>query len=252
MSKQGFQAILAKQVVDATGDGDIYFAAGADYRQISHGIGFVARFANMDRVTGKRPPAAAESAAVPGPWPTRSNEGNPATCWTGMPNHKGDGLSIRDLTREEIYHRKALWEHVAAMQKTPGWEDVYLANTCSQIGPRVTRLLKSELVVDRAMIEKMGVPSDTIGWFGWDSSIHPEFPVPYRALLPVGVDNLLAAGRSIGAPDTCDTFRLICPCFVTGEAAGTAAALAALNGVAPRNLDVKTLQGALREHGVFI
>ena len=58
-------------------------------------------------------------------------------------------------------------------------------------------------------------------------------PVPLGVIIPKKVDHVLAAGRCIGAPDTIDTFRLICPCFVTGQAAGTLAALAAASGKAP-------------------
>lgn len=251
MSKQGMQAILAKTVVDCTGDGDIYFAAGAQYRQITHGIGFVSRWANLDRITAKRPPRDKDGNVLPGYWIMKGNEGNPSTCWTGVPNHHGDGLDIRNLTREEIYHRKETWEGVQKLRKTPGWEEVFIANTCSQIGPRVTRLLKSECIVDRAMIANNWDPEDAVGWFGVDGP-HSAWKVPYRSLLPVGVDNLLSAGRCIGAPDTCDTFRLIAPCFVTGEAAGTAAALAALSGKSPRDIDVKTLQKTLVKNGVYL
>ena len=49
----------------------------------------------------------------------------------------------------------------------------------------------------------------------------------------------------LSAPDTIDTFRLICPCFVTGQAAGVAAALAAKKGCTPRALDVTALQREL-------
>jgi hypothetical protein len=56
----------------------------------------------------------------------------------------------------------------------------------------------------------------------------------------------------LGAPDTCDTFRLICPCFVTGEAAGTAAALAAIKGCTPRQLDVAVLQKQLEKANACI
>ena len=82
-SKQGPQAILARQVVDATGDGDIFFAAGCGYRQITHGIGFVTRLANMDRITAKRPPENIETDVYGGrkPWPVRGNEANPSSWW---------------------------------------------------------------------------------------------------------------------------------------------------------------------------
>lgn len=253
-SKEGRQAIVAKQVVDCSGDGDVLFAAGGDYRQITHGIGHVVRLGNMDRVTAKVPPRGENGKRCPGPWPMRSNEGNPSTWWgnSGV-GPKGNGLSVRDLTAAEIGFRRYWWKHVDNMRKTPGWEKVFIANTCSQIGPRVTRLVETETVVDRALYRRGIRPDETIGVFGMDVPAHTApLYVPYRQLIPKGVDNVLCAGRMLGAPDTCDTFRLICPCFVTGEAAGTAAALAAARGVTPRELDVGVLQKALREKNVCL
>lgn len=249
-SKQGKQAILASQVVDCTGDGDVLFQAGGNYRQITHGIGHVVRLGNMDRVTAKRPPKGRPG--VLGKWPTRSNEANPSTWWGNFgTGPKGNGLDVRDLTAAEIDFRRKWWEHVSSMRQEPGWEQVFIANTCSQIGPRASRLVDAELVVDRALLRKGFNPPDSIGVFGVDGP-HAAFSVPYRALLPKGVDNVLCAGRMLGAPDTIDTFRLICPCFVTGQAAGTAAALAAQKGVPPRALDVAELQGRLRAANVCL
>jgi len=250
-SKQGRQGILAKQVVDATGDGDMFFAAGSDYRQISHAIGFISRLGNMDRITAKTPAKDADGKSLG--YPMRSDEANPSTWWGGLMGMgpKGDGLSVRDVSKAEVAHRKVAWEKVRAMRRHPGWEEVYLANTCSQIGPRATRLVRAECVVDRAMLKGAWDPKDTIGLFGVDGA-HAAFKVPYRSLLPTKGENILAAGRCLGAPDTVDTFRLICPCFVTGEAAGTAAALAALNGTTPRKLDVALLQKTLSTHNVCL
>lgn len=251
-SKQGRQAILAKQVVDCTGDGDMFFAAGADYRQITHSIGSVARLANMDRITAKEPPRdSAGNIRRDGPWPTRGNEANKSSGWFGQLGPKGNGLDVRELSKAEVQHRKFWWEHVREMRKTPGWDEVYIANTCSQIGPRATRLMKSGCIVNRAALKGNWNPTDTVCWLGADGP-HNAFPVPYRSLVPEGVENLLAAGRCIGAPDTCDTFRLIGPCFMTGEAAGTAAALAAREGVLPRNLNVEKLRTTLRKQGAYV
>ena len=252
-SKQGRQAILAKQVVDCSGDGDVLFAAGGDYRQITHGIGHVVRLGNMDRITAKHPPKDPDGKVKPGKWPMRSNEGNPSTWWgnTGT-GPKGNGLDVRELTAAEIAFRKEWWEHVAAMRQEPGWEKVFIANTCSQIGPRVTRLIAAEAVVDRAVYRKGERPADTVGVFGEDGRHRAPLYVPYRQLLPKGVENLLCAGRMLGAPDTCDTFRLICPCFVTGEAVGTAAALCAKKGLSPRNLPYGELRSALEKANVVL
>lgn len=253
-SKQGPQAILAKQVVDATGDGDIFFAAGCGYRQITHGIGFVARLGNMDRVMAKTPHKGGDKDiyGLDKPWPMRGNEANPSTWWGVRLGPQGDGLSVRDLSRAEIMHRKYWWEHVAEMQKTPGWEQVYIANTCSQIGPRATRLLDAEFIHTREAQRAGGNEKDVVGWFGADGPKHSAMPVSYRSLVPKKGENILVAGRCLGAPDSVDTFRLICPCFVTGQAAGTAAALAARSDVSPRSIDVERLQSALRSAGVYV
>ena len=252
-SKQGRQAILAKQVVDATGDGDVLFAAGGDYRQITHGIGHVVRLGNMDRITAKEPPRDSDGSPKRGKWPMRSNEGNPSTWWGNSgTGPKGNGLDVRDLTAAEIAFRKEWWEHVASMRQEPGWEQVFIANTCSQIGPRVTRLIAAEAVVDRAEYRRGVRPADTVAVFGQDGCHQAPMYVPYRQLLPKGVENVLCAGRMLGAPDTCDTFRLICPCFATGQAAGTAAALCAQKGLAPRSLPYATLAKALAHDGVCL
>ena len=251
-SKQGRQAILAKQVVDCTGDADMLFKAGGDYRQITHAIGHVVRLGNMDRVTAKTIPVGVDGKRLPGKWPTRSNEGNPSLWWgnTG-PGPKGNGLSVRDLTAAEIGFRKEWFEHVRTMRKTPGWEEVFIANTCSQIGPRATRLVNAEVVLSRKDLDADPTFPDTVGWCGVAAQ-HKAHPVPYRALLPKRVDNLLCAGRCLGTGDSIDTFRLIGPCFVTGQAAGVAAALAAKKGVAPRALAYSDLRTELVRQDVYL
>ena len=247
-SKQGRQAILAKQVIDCTGDADICFAAGANYRQITHAMGFVTRLGNLDRVTAKVPPNGPDGKPLTNePWPTRAWDPNKTTGWCGQLGPKGNGLDVRELSKAEIGHRKYWWEHVRKMRATPGWEQVYIANTCSMIGPRNTRLVETGLTVDRKMVENGYECPDVVAWMGSDGPHYKGVPVGYRSLVPNGVENLLTAGRTIGAPDSCDIFRLICPCFVTGEAAGVAAALSAKKGISPRGLDVGELQKTLRK-----
>ncbi len=252
-SKQGPQAILARQVVDCTGDGDIFFAAGCGYRQITHGIGSVARFGNIDRVTAKRPPEGKDLAydGLPYPWPTRSNEGNGTAWWGGRLGPQGDGLNVRDLSKAEVLHRRFWWEHVAKMRKTPGWEEVYIANCCSMIGPRATRLLESELIVDRAAEAAHKNETQIVGWFG-NCGPHNGMALSYLSLLPKKGENILAAGRCLGAPDTVDTYRLIAPCFVSGQAAGVAAALAAKKGILPRHLAYSELRRELETQKVYL
>lgn len=116
----------------------------------------------------------------------------------------------------------------------------------------MTRLAATETIIDRAEYSKGEIPRDTIGVFGADGAHLDPLYVPYRQLVPTGVENLLCAGRMLGAPDTCDTFRLICPCFVTGQAAGVAAAIAAKKGISPRSLAYSDVKSELLKQGAFL
>ena len=236
-SKEGRQAILAKQVVDCTGDADMLFKAGGDYRQVTCSITTVFRWANMDTIN---PPKGSTAK-----FPRHGCEGNPDANWGGASMNTGNGLSVRDLTRVEISQRRENWEKVLKMRATPGWEKVYTSNSASQIGVRQTRLIDAEYVIGRKESDAGLDFKDTVAWCGQDGG-YAAFPVCYRQILPKKVENLLCAGRCLGTGDTIDTFRLIGPCFSTGEAAGTAAALAALKGVTPRQLDVGDVQKRLR------
>ena len=79
------------------------------------------------------------------------------------------------------------------------------------------------------------------------------FEIPYRSLLVKGFDNLLVVGKCMSAThEATGAIRVIPPCILTGEAAGTAAALAAREGITPRQLEVSTLQRALRAQGADV
>lgn len=241
-SKEGRQAILAKQVVDCTGDADMLFKAGGDYKQITAGTSTVFRWGNMDTIN---PPLGSKAK-----WPNRSNEGNPDAYWSGGTMMKANGISVRDLTRVEIAQRKENWHKMLAMRATPGWEKVYTINSASQIGIRGTRLIDAEYVIGRKEIHEGLTFTDCIGWCGHDGP-HAAFPISYRQILPKKIDNLLCAGRCLGKGDTIDTFRLIVPCMVTGQAAGIAAALAAQKGITPRQLAYSDLAKGLEAQRVY-
>ena len=249
-SKQGRLGILAKRVVDATGDGDVFFQAGANYRQIEHGIGFIRRLGNVDRIDRAKAGKAAQGLRV-------GDQPAPGACWGGSPlspeEVRGNGLDIRVLTKREIEHRRRTWEAAERIRRTPGCEDVFLMDTCSQIGPRATRLLDAEHVLDRRQALAGCAFDDVVAVSGDDAFARPAFQIPYRTLLPKTVDNVIACGRCIGAAtDLIDRLRLIGPCFVTGHAAGVAAAVSARMGKTPRETPVVEIQKVLRQQGACL
>jgi hypothetical protein len=81
----------------------------------------------------------------------------------------------------------------------------------------------------------------------------PPVSVPYGALVPRRLDGLVACGRHVSCdPNSHGFMREIPQCWLTGQAAGTAAALAANGNIQPRAVDIAELQGTLRRQGVFL
>jgi succinate dehydrogenase/fumarate reductase flavoprotein subunit len=79
------------------------------------------------------------------------------------------------------------------------------------------------------------------------------YDIPYRCLVPKGVDHLLVAGRCLSSTHLAlGSVRCITGCFVTGEAAGTAAALSIKDRTSVREIRPSTLQERLREMGAMI
>jgi hypothetical protein len=95
--------------------------------------------------------------------------------------------------------------------------------------------------------------ADAIALTGHWTKYGALYWIPYGALLPRELDNLLVAGRCISVDHRVHhATKEIPACFATGEAAGTAAALAIAGGVAPAALDVAALRGRLLAAGAIL
>lgn len=245
-SKSGRQAILAQAVVDATGDGDIFAAAGAEHERRRYHIGLVSRIGNLDKVD----PAKAKGAKP-------QHLGSPTPIagvqWVNMQGPEADGLDVAELTRLELNHRRRIWKNVEAIRSTPGYEPVYLVETAPQLGVRITRVLSGVKTLHMDDVKAGTKFPDVVAVGGaWDGK-HGEWQIPYGALLPKNVEGLLVAGRCIsGEPRMADLIRVIPNCFITGHAAGAAAALAVKGNRAPRDVDVTELQKLLRQQKAYL
>jgi hypothetical protein len=246
-SKSGRQAILAQVVVDASGDGDIYAAAGAEYEHLRFRTGLVHRLGNLDKVDRTKAPKAAQPRDLGGVTPIEG------VTWVNMQGPDADGLNVAELTRLEMNHRRAIWRSVERIRQTPGYERVCLLETAPQLGVRITRLLAGVKRLTYADVEARATHPDVIGVGGAWNITNPEWPIPYGALVPKSVDGVLAAGRCIAAEARmADLIRVIPPCFVTGHAAGVAAAVAVKDGCPPRAVDVAKVQKILREQDAYL
>ena len=120
------------------------------------------------------------------------------------------------------------------------------------MGVRLTRLLAGAKRLTFAEVKAGARHDDVIGYGGGFGTV-PEFQIPYRCLVPKRVENLLTAGRCISADfQVADTTRLIPVCWVTGQAAGVAAALSLQDKCRVRSVQVSRLQKALRQQGAYL
>ena len=91
---------------------------------------------------------------------------------------------------------------------------------------------------------------------GVSPSVSPKFPnisIPYGSLVPEALEGLLACGRHIACdPNSHGFLREIPQCWITGQAAGVGAALAANRGIEPRAVDIAELQSTLVRQGVYL
>lgn len=245
-SKSGRQAILAKTVVDATGDGDVFAAAGAEFEHRSYNIGLVSRIANVDRVD----PAAKKETKVRGLGSATPVAG---VNWVNMLGPETDGLDVAELSRLEMNHRKFIWQSVQKLKKTPGFEKVALIETGPQLGVRITRTLAGVKTLSVDDVKKGARSPDVVAVGGFTKPEGNEWHIPYGALVPKKVDNILASGRCISAAiRAADNIRLIPVCFATGHAAGVAAAVAAKDGSLVRNVDLPKVQKTLKEQEAYL
>ncbi len=249
-SKSGRQAILAGAVVDASGDGDVFAVAGAGFEHIRFHVGLVCRIGNLDKVDQAKAKEARRPRRLGGVTPIEG------VNWVNMHGPEGDALDVEDLTRMEINHRLQIWKDVERIRRTPGYEKVYLVETAPQLGVRMSRMLAGtqRLAFDEVMAGKKFPDSIGVGgdWRRKDQRIG-EWQIPYGVLVPQRVDNVLAAGRCVsGEPKLADYLRIIPTCFVTGHAAGCAAALAVQDNCRPRDVEVPKLQKVLEEQGAYL
>jgi hypothetical protein len=246
-SKSGRQAILAKQVIDATGDGDVFAAAGAEYQHLRYQIGLCSRIGYLDKVDpallNQKPKL--RGLGMPSPMP--------GVNWIGMRGPEGDALDVTELTRLEMAHRRFIWESTQELRKKSGFESVRLVETAPQMGVRMSRTLAGMKTLKHEDFKAGTRFPDVVAVGGAWGGEHDEWQIPYGALVPKKIDNVLASGRCISAElKMADLVRVIPICFVTGHAAGVAAAVAVKDGCKARDVDVPKVQKILKQQEAYL
>ncbi len=185
----------------------------------------------------------------------------------GIYLHWGCRVRCAD-TRDSVELGKAQTEALQAMERDHALlrEAGYAVYLAPRLGVRESNRIRGEHVVSENDLRSGVLPPDTVavGTYGIDiwgeykgitieERVTPAYGIPYRALLPLGVDNLLLAGRCIsGSHLGMSAYRVMPIAASIGQAAGVAAALCANQNKTPRELSVQDVQDVLRSQNMQI
>lgn len=183
------------------------------------------------------------------------------------------------LTKALVAARKSVKEFERYYREyLKGFEKIQLVATGSLLGVRETRRIVGDYMLSLDDYRRRATFPDEIGRYSYPIDNHPTRPgkdtyeqhrkefdetlryakgesygIPYRILTPRALDNVLVAGRCVSADRMVHgSIRVMPGCFITGQAAGVAAAIAAARQQPPRSIDASELQGRLKKLGAYL
>jgi hypothetical protein len=314
--KTGRARVLARRVIDATGDADVAIRAGVpfesgeadtrknqpfsvrfqlgnvDLGRLAAYLRSLGRHEVMDTAEGSDVPLVHTAMVWGGGWTLepvfrqavadcvlRESDGNyfqvftmagrPGELALNCPRITGDvdGTDPFHLTRAQVLGREITHRYLAFCRRyLPGCEDAYLVLTAPMVGVRESRRIRGEyyLTVEDVLGGRKFADAICRNTYPLDVHRDPKDPkpslvklppgeyheVPYRCLVPLGIDNLLVAGRCLSASFEAQSSVRIQPnCRAMGQAAALAAVLSLRAGVPPRALDGVQVRAELRARG---
>jgi glycine/D-amino acid oxidase-like deaminating enzyme len=284
-NKGGERWVEAAVVVDASGDADVAAMAGASYDNAAkqgrvQSLSTLFKVANVDveRASSVKKAQlwhlmreAAESGdyalpRVEGSWHRTPFPGVALIHMTRVPNV--DATDPEQLTRAEVDGRRQVREYARFLRdRVPGFDASVVVATSPAIGVRESRRIHGDHVLTREEVLSAARFDDEIALCGAPIEDHhaggdtewryvPDggvYGIPYRALLPAGLDGMLVPGRCFSAShDAHASARSMATCMAMGQAAGTAAALAVRGGCSPREVGSEALRSRLADGGALL
>jgi glycine/D-amino acid oxidase-like deaminating enzyme len=284
-NKGGERWVGAGAVIDASGDADVAAMSGAAYDNAARqgkvqSLSTLFKLANVDveRAASvnkaelwERMREAAASGAydlprVEGSWHRTPFPGVVLVHMTRVPNV--DATDPEQLTAAEVTGRRQVREYARFLREcVPGFEASVVVATSPAIGVRESRRVHGDYVLTRddvlsgrrfddeialcgAPIEDHHAGGDTVWQYVGRSGV---YGIPYRCLLPAGLEGLVVAGRCFSAThDAHASARSMATCMAMGQAAGTAAALAVRQSATARAVGATAVRERLLADGALL
>ena len=289
-SRQGLYAVEAGMYIDTTGDANIaawcgvpFDLGGEDGRTMGGSLCSLWSGIEWDRV-GENDARMLEKAFQDGIF-THPDRHLPGMFPVGFRQGGGNighlyfnGTDECSMTAAVIEGRKLLDEYKRYYKEyLTGFEDMELSGTASLLGVRESRRIRGDYQMTLDDYLRRADFPDEIGRFSYPVDIHgagstdeeyetyfekysnlryntgESYGIPYRILLPQKIDNLLTAGRCVSTDRYVQSSLRVMPgCFITGQAAGAAAALSIQQQVDPRKLEISCLRHKLQAMGGYL
>ncbi|MDB5481850.1 MAG: hypothetical protein JWO83_2903 [Caulobacteraceae bacterium] len=273
----GLHRLSAKAFVDASGDCDLAFFAGASTRYGNHGavnLGTLGtRFGGIPGdvvVTTEQLRSAIDAAKARGAGPLSKDQSvlarlpfsNDLSCYLVSEDY--DPRDARSISDAERRGRQQAWVYLDILRSLPGCQNAYLVSTGPDFGTRESRHINSvgQLTWKDVTDERRTPDSVALGAWGveWHDRATFEstwagapggsaYEIPLRCLISENTPNLFAAGRTAdGDQKAGASLRVMGTAFATGQAAGAAAAMLADGG----SVVADTVRARLRAQGALI
>jgi len=268
-------------VIDGTGDAEIAYYAGArfevapDLQPMTYHfrLGNVAgnhTWSQWEEICGramKRAHEEGEIGVYGGPWVIRLANGEISANTTRL---YGNPVNPEDITAAEIQGREGMLKTWRILQgRVPELAQSYILSGASQVHIRESRKIVGDYTLTEEDIWTRKSFADSIAVGAWPVDIHPSngfvgvhphkesppepYEIPFRCLLPSGVEGLLVAGKPISTTHRAHgSTRVPGTSLATGQAAGVAAALASRNRISLRELNIVELRKILQSQGAIV
>lgn len=282
-NKSGKSKIEAKYFIDTTGDADVAYRAGCEYRSGREEDGkcqpmtLCCRIANVDKAlldmneVNEKYKAAKERGEIKNPREdilVFSHMAENILHFNSTRILNRSAVDAQDLTEAEAEGREQVNELFNFLKNNfKAFANSIMVMTAPQIGIRETRRIVGDYTITGDDILNAAKFEDSIarGTYPLDMHSptgeggvmkfipnHEYYTIPYRALIPKGIDNLIVAGRPISSThEAHSAYRVMPICTCIGEGAGVAAGIAVKENCSFRQVNVKEIQEVLSQNNAL-
>ncbi len=274
-TREGLRAVEAAVVIDCTGDGRAAIDAGASFTRGREADGMTQPMTLMFMMQNTGKPVAPylpegctrydRVEDLPQGRHLHWERMGDGTLLVNMTRVKGNGADIDEVSAAEKEGLKQVFSVVHYLQRN-GFETYALTHVAPQIGVRETNQIQGEYTLTEQDLTQGSRFPDVVAQTNYEIDIHsPDgakvtderhvdgYDIPYRCMLPQGVDGLLVAGRAISATHVAMSSMRVQPtCYAMGQAAGAAAAIAIRKSCALREVPVDELHQEMEKQGVYL